>query len=230
MDIESSGGRTCIFDKHTKMNYHIGSFVAGMVIILIDINVIKKQIIANGGVLRTADAAREGISRTALAQFANAGTLERIARGQYILPDSIPDELYIWQQRKDSIIYSHETALFLHDMAERTPAMHSITLPTSVKLSATFPTEFKTYYIKTELHRLGAVLLPSKFGHEICAYDVERTICDVLRSRNRIDEQLVTSALKNYANRKDKDLTKLGEYAQTFRVTKILRRYLGVLL
>jgi predicted transcriptional regulator of viral defense system len=218
----------CI-DKHTETNYHIGMFACEE-IMKNNIDELKNIIADHGGVLRTAEANSAGITRTRLANLASDGVLERIARGQYILPDTIPDELYIWQKRMGAIIYSHETALFLHDMAERTPALHSITLPSTTKLSATFPAEYKVYYIKPKLHELGVTEVSSKFGHMVRTYDVERTICDILRSRNRIDNQTVAAAMKNYASRNDKNISRLGEYAEVFKVTKILRGYLEVLL
>ena len=68
------------------------------------------------------------------------------------------------------------------------------------------------------------------FGHDVPVYDMERTICDVLRSRRHIEMQTFQGALKTYARRGDKDLRTLLRYAKMFRVEKILRQYLGVLL
>ena len=53
---------------------------------------------------------------------------------------------------------------------------------------------------------------------------------DVLRSRSHIEMQTFQDALKAYARRKDKDLRTLVRYARLFRVEKILRQYLEVLL
>ena len=53
---------------------------------------------------------------------------------------------------------------------------------------------------------------------------------DLLRSRNRMDEETVISAVKNYAAFKDKDLNRLAAYAEKFRVSKILKQYMEVLL
>ncbi|MDR1438867.1 MAG: type IV toxin-antitoxin system AbiEi family antitoxin domain-containing protein [Clostridiales bacterium] len=182
------------------------------------------------GILRTEDAKALNVSRTTLSNLEKAGLLYRAARGQYILPDSLPDELYLWQQRVSGMIYSHETALFLHGMAERTPAQHSVTLSGKARLSESFPSDYKVYYVKPALWNTGVTSIPSKMGHVVQAYDAERTVCDILRSRTRIDDQIVAAAMKSYARRKGQDLKKLGEYAALFRVTAILRRYLEVLL
>ena len=187
--------------------------------------IIKK----NNGVLRTADAVNAGISRTTLGVLTKNGRLERIAQGQYILPDDMPDELFLLQQRSSKIVFSHETALFLHDMAERTPLSHSLTVPSNFKLSPTLSEGCKTYYVKPEFHSLGLCSVKSKMGNDVTAYDAERTICDILRSRSRVDGQILAVAMKNYAVRKNQDWNKLREYADLFRVTKLLRQYLEVL-
>jgi len=68
------------------------------------------------------------------------------------------------------------------------------------------------------------------FGNNVRCYNMERTICDFLRSRNRCDEETLISAVKNYAVSKDKNLSVLSEYAKRLRVEKSLKHYLEVLL
>ena len=73
-------------------------------------------------------------------------------------------------------------------------------------------------------------IIQTPFGHDVPVYDMERTICDVLRSRSRIEMQTLQGALKVYPRRSDKDLRTLMRYAKLFRIEKILRQYLEVLL
>jgi predicted transcriptional regulator of viral defense system len=181
------------------------------------------------GLIRTADAVNAGISRMTLSQLAKDGKIERVAHGQYIQPDDLPDELHLLQQRSKKIVFSHETALFLLDMAERTPIQHALTIPSDSKLSPTLSEGVKTYYVKLELHDMGICFAPSKMGNEVMVYSAERTICDILRSRNRIDSQTVAAAMKSYTTRKGQDWGLLSKYADIFRITKLLRQYLEVL-
>jgi hypothetical protein len=67
-------------------------------------------------------------------------------------------------------------------------------------------------------------------GHTVIIYDLERTLCDVIRSRNKMDGQIVIEALKNYARSNEKDLHRLYRYAENFGVEKILHQYLEILL
>lgn len=97
------------------------------------------------------------------------------------------------------------------------------------------PTKMKAegiqvFTIKSELHGVGITTAQTPFGHTVPVYDMERTVCDLLRSRSRIEIQTFQGALKAYARRKDKNLRTLMQYAGMFRVEKILRQYLEVLL
>ena len=67
-------------------------------------------------------------------------------------------------------------------------------------------------------------------GNMIPMYNLERTICDLIRSRNNIEIQDFNSILKNYISRKDKDLNRLMEYGKLLKIDNVIRRYMEVLL
>jgi hypothetical protein len=51
-----------------------------------------------------------------------------------------------------------------------------------------------------------------------------------MRSRNQIDVQLVYEALKRYVSKKERNIDLLYRYAKQFRIQKIVREYIEVLL
>ena len=61
-------------------------------------------------------------------------------------------------------------------------------------------------------------------------YDVEKTLCDAARYRNRIGVDIVKESFKRYVQRRDKRIDKLMDYARQTRVTSVVERYLEVLL
>lgn len=77
---------------------------------------------------------------------------------------------------------------------------------------------------------MGKTILKTPAGNDVPAYDLERTICDVIRSRNKIGTETFLAALKMYAASPKKDLNKLNVYAKKLRVANVLRQYLEVLL
>jgi len=193
-------------------------------------NLVHRLLDQENGVLLTSTATKAGLPRHKLAKLVADGVLERTVRGVYTEAGGMDDELFSLQQRAKKIVYSHETALFLLGLSDRTPFRYSVTVPSSYKPSQPLKESCKVYYIKPELIDLGKTQLPSGMGHSIVVYDVERTICDALRSRNKMDSQVVTDALKRYAARSDINLNRLGDYAKNFGVYKLLRQYLEVLL
>lgn len=192
--------------------------------------IILKTIKNNNNMITTAQAVELGFTRALLSRYVKEGLLERGRRGVYTLSDSIHDDMYTLMLRSGKIIFSHDTALFLNGLSERTPFTHSVTIPSNRKLSNTLQDECVCYYIKPELHQVGAVTRKTTLGNEVRCYNAERTICDLVRSRNRLDEETVISAIKNYAVSPEKNLNVLAVYASQFGVDKVLRRYMEVLL
>jgi predicted transcriptional regulator of viral defense system len=184
----------------------------------------------NDGTVTAAQATEVGISHERLRLLVKSGDLERAAFGVYTLPDEFIDKMYIAQLRRPKIIYSHETALFLHDLTDRDPIGYTVTVPTGYNPINLRDDGFTVFTIKRDLHELGKTHLKTIFGHSVATYSMERTICDCLRSRNKMDIAIVTDAIKRYAGRKDKDLNTLMQLAETLRVTKLLSSYMEVLL
>lgn len=183
-----------------------------------------------GGIVSTKRAEAAGISRATLSKLCQQGKLQRIARGQYSFGDSLADELLSFSLRTEQLIFSHETALFLHGMSDRTPFVHSVTVSSSYIPSPSLRSECKVYYIKPELFDLGQITLPTPFGNLVPCYDMERTLCDILRSRNKIGTETLLAALKQYAACREKNLNRLSQYAAKMNLTNLVRQYLEVLL
>lgn len=182
------------------------------------------------GMLRTAQAITAGISKPTFYQFVRVRGLEQVAHGIYLSRNAWLDSMYLLHLRCPQAIFSHETALFMHDLSNREPLEYSITVKTGYNPTRLKDDGIKVFTIKTELHEVGLSIARTSFGHNVPVYDKERTICDVLRSRSQIEIQTFQDALKAYVRRKDKDLRTLMHYAKLFRVENILRQYLGVLL
>ena len=183
-----------------------------------------------GGMLRVAVVREAGIPKPMLYEYIKRNHLEQAARGVYVSKDVWPDSLYLLHLRCSQAIFSHETALFFHDLIDREPSPYSITVKTGYNPSRLKADGIKVYTIKETLHDVGLLIAKTPFGHEVPAYDMERTICDLLRSRSSIEMQTMQTALKRYAKCKDKNLRNLMKYAKIFCVDKMLRQYLEVLL
>lgn len=190
-----------------------------------------KQIAANnGGIINNKIALEHGISRAILSKLCLDNKIQRIARGQYIFNDDMQDELLSISMRSNLFVFSHETALFLHGISDRTPFVHTITAPSGKIPSKAIQEECKIYYIKPDLFDLGKTTLTTPAGNKVEGYDLERTICDIVRSRNKVGSETFLTALKLYAVNPKKDLNKLNQYATEMKIAGVVRKYLEVLL
>ena len=191
---------------------------------------IKNLIQENDGMIQTSQVISLGISKPVLYQYIRDNGMEQIAHGVYATKDTWIDAMYIVHLRCGQAVFSHETALYMHDLTDREPMEYEITVKTGYNPSRLTEDGIKVYTVKKELHGEGIVMMQTPFGHSIPVYNIERTICDIIRNRNNTEIQTFQTALKQYVKRKDKDLRLLMQYATMFRVDKILRQYLEVLL
>lgn len=184
----------------------------------------------NNGVVTSSMVVEAGFSRGSLKYLADLGKLEKTVRGIYILPDVWEDEFVSLQERFKRGIYSLETALFLWNLTDRTPGIFHMTFPGTYNLSKPKAEGILCSGAKEPYYSLGITKAQTPSGNAVAVYDAERTLCDVLRSRNRVDVGLVTDAFKRYAAQREKNIPLLSQYAKTLKVEQKLRSYLEVLL
>lgn len=184
----------------------------------------------NGNLITTVKIRELGFSNTMISKYVEKGELLRVCHGIYALPGTIIDDTYVLSMRSRYIVFSHESALFLNGISDRTPFSSTVTIPSNVTLSAEIKKDTTCFYIQSDLYEIGLEERKTTFGNLVRCYNAERTICDILRSRNRMDEESVVSSIKNYAQLKEKDLFRLYEYSQKFKVSTQVRKYMEVLV
>ncbi|MDO4553324.1 MAG: abortive phage infection protein [Bacillota bacterium] len=191
---------------------------------------IEKMLEENNGILKTADVIAAGISKEYFYQYVKKAGLEKAAHGVYVSPNILTDEMYLLQAQFPKAIYSHEAALYLHDLAEKEPMPFTVTVAASYNSGGLTKRGVKVYYVKKEWYSVGLCEMPSHGGHTVRVYDMERTICDIIRKRSEMDIAVFTYAVQQYARRKKKNIPTLMKYAGTMRIERQAREIMGVLL
>jgi len=183
-----------------------------------------------GGYLASSAARESGVDNKTLQRMANRGLIERVAHGLYADADIFPDPFYIAQYRCPKGIFSHETALFLHDLSDRDPLRLMMTIPSGWNTQLLTDSSMLFFYSEPKRMRLGVCEIETPSSVKVRAYDTERTLCDCLRNIDKLDRDLILTALKRYAKRSDRDNAKLLEYAATLKIRDMVYRYLEVLV
>ncbi len=187
---------------------------------------IKQLIESNNGIITTKIIDDNKIHRQYLKNLVDEGYLIKVSRGLYVRPDKDINEYYIMGEQYKTGIFSHNTALYFYDLTDRTPFELDMTFPSNVRISNDM---INSHYISKDKIEIGLTKKELEDGTTIRLYDMERTICDIIRDRNKIDSQIFNTALKEYMKRNDKNLNLLYEYAKKFNILKILKMYLEVL-
>ncbi len=191
---------------------------------------ILKIVKKNNGYVTTKEVVKNGINKTFLTNLVKNGTLVRISRGYYGLPNYIEDEYYKIASKSKNARFSMATALYLHNLSDRTPLVYNITLPFGYSGVLQKEKNVILNFVKRELLDLGVIEMESPFGMKIKVYDVERTICDIIKNKNKTDAEIFSKALKDYAKSKNKNLSKLTKYAKVMNIEKKVSEYMEVLL
>lgn len=173
---------------------------------------------ANAGIITSAEAQEAGATRPAFSDYVRRHGLERTSRGVYIDPDVFPDEMALLQKRFPKAVFSHDSALYLHDLTDREPMPISVTVDSNYNAGPLRDQGVRVHYAKSEWYELGLTEVKTPGGLNVRAYDKERTICDLIRKRAAFDPAVFGQAIRDYSRSKDKDLARLSSYARTMNM------------
>ncbi len=139
-----------------------------------------KEYIQENLIITNKEAEKLGYTRRNLSELTKRGQIERLRPGLYQLKGKVIDDFVLISSNSNRIIFSHQTALYLHNL--------------------------------------------------IPVYDIERTICDIIIDREKIDKQIFTEAIKRYFKSPNKNLRRLIKYSRLFNIEDEIRKYMEVLL
>lgn len=191
-----------------------------------NIEILKKFIENNNGILLTSDVVNMNIHKQYIKMLCNENYIEQVSRGIYVKKGKNVNDFFLLQQRYKKGIFSHNTALYFYHLTDRTPLKYDLTFESKTRLH---DKSLEAHYIKEELFNVGLTNVQFEDGTTVRCYDIERTIIDIIKARNKIDVQILNTAIKEYIKRKDKNLINLAKYAKLFNVEKILKQYMEVL-
>ena len=189
------------------------------------------SLVKNHDYLTPEIAEQSGISKFKFYKYVRENGLEPVSRGVYFTGPDWADELYVLHKRCPNAVFSHDEAFYYHGLTDREPLVPTLTTYSGYNAHRlTADGSCKVYTVKRELLDVGKIIVKDNDGNMIPVYDLERTICDLMRRRSSIEAQDFHSVLKTYVSRRDKDLNRLMEYAKLFRVDNVMRRYMEILL
>ena len=158
--------------------------------------------------------------------------ISRIGNGLYGKTDSFEDEYFIIQNRYKNAIFSYNTALFFLNKTEVTPNIIDITIPNDYNVSSINTKQIRVHYASRENIKLGVIKLKSPFGNTITAYNLERTICDIVKNENKcgLDIEQRNKVIKKAFSNNEIDGTTIMKYAKKLKCVKKIKAMMEVMI
>jgi predicted transcriptional regulator of viral defense system len=192
-----------------------------------NIEIIESIMKKNNGYVTTKELANLGIHRMYLNIMKEKHIIEKVGNGIYIDSSKIVDSYFVFCLELPKIVYSHMTALYFYGLAIKAPdEKYDITVPNNY-----FNYKIKgknVFYVDNDIYKLGITEIETPMGNKVRTYDMERCMCDIIRSKKRMDSEHIKYSIKEYLKRKDKDLVKLSKYADKMGIKEEVINYMEV--
>lgn len=193
------------------------------------INKILKIMKKNNEIITPVQLEEKGISRVYLSKMEEEGIIERIDRGIYVTKDFKYDEYYLFQLKYPKAIFSYNTALYFYEMTERTPIKMDVTVYREYN-----PHRFKdlvnVYKVSKELYNLGVTERKSPQGMKVKTYNLERTVCDIIKDNDSLDIETRNKAIKKCIKSKEFSASTMFEYAKKMNIYDKVKNYMEAII
>ena len=183
----------------------------------------------NNEIITPVQLEEKGISRVYLSNMEKEGIIERIERGIYVTKDFKYDEYYLFQLKYPKAIFSYNTALYFYQMTERTPIKMDVTVYREYNQHR-FKDFVNVYKVSKELYDLGVIEKKSPQGMKVKTYNLERTVCDIIKDKDSIDIEIRNKAIKKAIKSKEFNASKMFEYAKKMNIYDKVKNYMEAII
>lgn len=180
----------------------------------------------NNGYITTAELLGLNIYKSQIHLYINKGIIEKVNHGLYMDTKIFKDEYYILQKKYPLAVFSHNTALHILNLTNKTSSKINITVPRNKKVRG----NYNIHYVSDKYYDIGIIEVLSPNGNPVKIYNAERCICDMLRTEGEFDLELQNRVLDYYFHSKDKDVDKLLEYAKVLNVYEKVNTIVEVMM
>lgn len=192
-----------------------------------NIEIIESIMKINNGYVTSKELSNFGIHRMYLNIMKEKGMIERVGSGIYIDSKKIEDSYYVFNLSMPNTIYSHMTALYFHGLSIKAPDdKYDITVRKNY--NSKHLKNHEVFYVPDDIYELGLTEVETPMGNKVRVYDIERCICDIIKSKKRMDSEHVKYSIREYIKRKDKDLIKLSKYADKMGIKKEVMNFMEI--
>lgn len=181
---------------------------------------------AHSGVISTTDMASEAEYKR-IYRAAKRGELTRLRSGVYASPDALLDTMLDIDRIVPGGVVCLYNAWSHYQLTTTIPPSFCVAVERKRKVVIPPTLPITLYYWKKENLSLG-VIEDVVSGHSVHITNIERSVCDAVKYRNKIGLDICAEIVRTYLRKEGRNLSLLTEYAQRLRVWSTLKKYLEI--
>ena len=189
-------------------------------------NNIMNKATAQGGIITTAELSKQS-DYLKIVRATKRGDLIRVRHGVYAVPDALFNTMIDVERVIPNGIVCLYNAWAYHHLSTVVPPSFSIAIESKRKIAIPPTLPIELYYWKKENLKFG-IMSAEISGHHVRITDLERSVCDAVKYRNKIVMEVCSEVIRNYLKKKNRNLSRLSEYAKRLRVANILKNYIEI--
>lgn len=179
---------------------------------------IAEYIASNGGFISSADAKKASLYDQLLYET-KVGRVVRVRRGVYALNEGLAKQMIDVEKLVPGGVLCLYSAWSFHELTTQIPQAYNIAVERSRKITLPDFPPIELSFMSQKAYELGIKEFEVD-GFKIKIYDLEKSVCDAIKYRNKIGMDVSSEIFRSYLSRKDRDITLLYEYATQLRVEK----------
>jgi predicted transcriptional regulator of viral defense system len=192
-------------------------------------NFIRNIFEQKAGIVSAQYLSENGVTYYDINQLLQTALITKLKRGLYKWADIETDELAEVANIVEKGVFCLQSACFYYGLTTSIPSEHHIAIADTRHVALPIYPPIKLYYWNENVYHLGVTNVIA--GNQwVQMYDMEKTICDVIRHRNKIGFDVIKEVFKNYVKRKDKNLNRLDNYAKLLKIQNKINQIIEWLL
>ena len=184
------------------------------------IDALQKQ----GGFITTGEVKGRG-EYEQLRRAMEDGTLLRIRKGIYVEASALANNMIDVERIVPHGVLCLYSAFAYYGLSTQVPSATCIAIEAKRKVRLPEYPPVDLYYWKKENLEFG-VTQKIISGYTVLITDMERTVCDAVKYRNKIGLDVCGEVIDSYLKKDSRNISMLHKYAEKLRVKNILTTYL----
>lgn len=189
---------------------------------------IQKVLDENNGTISSSQAKEIGrYAYYSVLKLVKNGTLLKLRNGLFIEPSRLANTMIDINRLIPMGVLCLYSAWAYYNLTTQIPAEFNVAVDKNIKITIPDYPPIRLLRWSGETLSIGVVKSQMN-GYNVQIYDLEKSVCDAIKFRNKVGIDVMSEVLRNYLQRPDRNISKLEKYARELRLYSTIEKYMEV--